>query len=373
MRNKKIGIIICMMLLITNLSVSASIEEELTQSDYLIDEIEEILLIIDPCIVPDNGGGTADLPADCPYESSEDPFYIINGLPPDTTIELDPIFDDFYNIVRTPGGPLGGEILEFDATLGLVVTGTGDLTGFNRYLSVPVSFEINTAPRTPGDPVQSFISEIFQLEGELFGDPDFCMFRIYAGSDYGLPSPGQFILSKMLSGNFNIDSFFDITYQIEFEGCPASPLQDYIGTTVNTTRLQQGIEFLNDPPSSPTIDGQINGENGKAYPYTFTSIDPDGDDVSYFIRWGDGEETDWTTFQASGPPGYIESHSWDTQGTYIIQAKAKDIYGAESDWGTLTVTMPRNKVIITPFLIWLQRHPNMFPLLQLLLYRFGLQ
>jgi len=364
MRNKKIGIIICMMLLITSLSVSASIEEELIQSNYLIDETEEIILIIDQCIVPDNGDGTADLPADCPYESSEDPFYIINGLPPDTTIELDPIFNDFYNIVRTPGGPLGGEILEFDATLGLVVTGTGDLTGFNRILSVPVSFEINTAPRTPGDPVQSFISEIFQLEGELFGDPDFCMFRINAGEVYGLPSPGQFILSKMLSGNFNIDSFFDITYQIEFEGCPGSPLDDYMGTTVNTTRLQQGIEFLNDPPSEPTIDGPINGENGKAYPYTFTSIDSNGDDVSYFIRWGDGEETDWTTFQASGPPGYIESHSWDTQGTYIIQAKAKDIYYVESEWAEYEITIPRTR---TSSYLWVHWFLERFPMLERLL------
>jgi hypothetical protein len=352
MRNKIIGIIICMMLLITSLSVSASIEEEQTQSYYLIDEIEEFLLLIDPCTEPDNGDGTVDLPADCPYESSEDPFYIINGLPPDTTIELDPIFDDFYNIVRTPGGPLGGEILEFDATLELVVTGTGDLTGFSRFLSVPVSFEINTAPRTLGDPVQSFISEIFQLEGELFGDPDFCMFRIKAGDFYGLTSPGQFILSKMLSGNFNIDSFFDITYQIEFEGCPGSPLDDYMGTTVNTTRLQQGIEFLNDPPSAPTIDGPINGEAGKAYPYTFTSIDPDGDDVSYFIRWGDGEETDWTTFQASGLPGYIESHSWETQGTYIIQVKAKDIYDVESDWAEHDVEIPRIRATFNPLFYW---------------------
>ncbi|GAG79508.1 unnamed protein product, partial [marine sediment metagenome] len=113
-----------------------------------------------------------------------DPFYILNGLPPVTTIELDPLFNDFESIVRTPGGPLGGEILEFDATLELVVTGTGDLTGFNRYLSLLVSIEINTGPRTPGDPVQGFASEIFQLYGEIFGDPDFCTFRITAGSNY---------------------------------------------------------------------------------------------------------------------------------------------------------------------------------------------
>jgi len=136
--------------------------------------------------------------------------------------------------------------------------------------------------------------------------------------------------------------------------------------------LQQGIEFLNDPPNAPTIDGPKTGSAGTSYPYTFTSIDPDGDDVSYFIRWGDGEETDWTTFQASGPPGYIESHSWDTQGTYIIQAKAKDIYDAESEWGELQVTMPRNKAISRPLLNFLENHPNLFPLLQKLIQNFGL-
>ena len=362
MKNKKIGIIICIMLLITSLSVSALIEEELTQSDYLIDETKEILLIIDQCIEPDNGSGTADLPADCPYESSEDPFYIINGLPPDTTIELDPIFNDFYNIVRTPGGPLGGEILEFDATLELVVTGTGDLTGFNRYLSVPVSFEINTAPRTPGDPVQSFISEIFQLDGELFGDPDFCMFRIKAGSDYGLASPGQFILTKMPSGNFNIDSFFDITYQIEFEGCPGSILEDYMGTTVNTTRLQQGIKFLNEPPNKPVISGETYGKAGNVYEYTFITVDPDGDDIWYFTEWGDGTNTGWMGPFSSGTP-HLQSNVW-VKGNYTIRCKAKDLYNAESEWGILEINIPRTKMITGSLF---QRFLEQFPLLQKIL------
>jgi len=359
MRNTKIVIIICMMLLITSLSVSALIKEDLTQRNHLLDETKEILFIIDQCIEPDNGSGTADLPADCPYQSSENPFYIINGLPPDTTIELDPVFNDFYNIVRTPGGPLGGEILEFDATLELVVTGTGDLAGFNRYLSVPISFEINTAPRTLGDPVQIFISEIYHLEGELFGDPDFCTFRIKAGSYYGLPSPGQFVLTKMPSGNFNIDSFFDITYQIEFEGCPGSPLQDYMGTTEDTTRLQQGIEFLNDPPNKPVISGETNGNAGNVYEYTFITIDPDGDDIWYFTDWGDGTNTGWMGSFTSGTPHY-QSNIW-VKGNYTIKCKAKDLYNAESEWGILEINMPRTKVIASSLF---QRFFEQFPMLQ---------
>jgi len=62
----------------------------------------------------------------------------------------------------------------------------------------------------------------------------------------------------------------------------------------------------------------------------------------------------------------------DEKDTYKIRCKAKDIYGLESDWGELEVIMPRNRAINTPFLHFLQNHPNMFPILRLLLQRLGL-
>jgi len=129
----------------------------------------------------------------------------------------------------------------------------------------------------------------------------------------------------------------------------------------------------NEPPNAPTIEGETSGKPGTSYPYTFTSTDPDGDQVSYYIKWDDGSITDWTAFQASGPPGYSESHTWDDQGTYNITAKAKDTYGVESDWATLEVTMPRNRAVNTPFLKFLQNHLHMFPILRLLIQRLGLQ
>ncbi|MFX0126078.1 MAG: PKD domain-containing protein, partial [Candidatus Hodarchaeota archaeon] len=120
-------------------------------------------------------------------------------------------------------------------------------------------------------------------------------------------------------------------------------------------------------PSPPAIVGETNGKPGTLYPYTFTSIDPDGDQVSYYIEWGDGDITDWTAFQASGPPGYSRSHAWDEQGRYTIEAKAKDIHGAVSDWAELTVTMPRNRIVNRPFQWFLQQHPYLFPILQKIL------
>ena len=36
-----------------------------------------------------------------------------------------------------------------------------------------------------------------RLQGELFGDPDFCTFRVTGGTDFGLPSPGHTTLTDL--------------------------------------------------------------------------------------------------------------------------------------------------------------------------------
>jgi hypothetical protein len=121
----------------------------------------------------------------------------------------------------------------------------------------------------------------------------------------------------------------------------------------------------NQIPNKPIINGPPHGNAGTSYNFTFTSADPDSDDVSYYIKWGDGSITDWTTPQSSGSPGYTEGHTWDDQGTYSIEAKAKDIHDVESDWATLEVVMPVNQQVINPLLqMILERFPNAFPILR---------
>ena len=125
------------------------------------------------------------------------------------------------------------------------------------------------------------------------------------------------------------------------------------------------IEIKNDPPSAPTIDGPERGKSGETYSYTFISNDPEGENVSYFIDWGDGSSTEWTDFQTSGPPGYTEDHSWK-RGKYTIRAKANDTYGNEGNWSEFKITIPRTRIIYSSFHWFLDR----FPLLERLLFLF---
>ncbi len=140
--------------------------------------------------------------------------------------------------------------------------GTGDLAGFSRVPDLAIATEMHTGPRNPGDPVQSFDTEMVRLQGEIFGDPDFDTLRVQAGTDFGLPSPGQTTLSRLPDGDYAVDSFFDITYRIEFQGAPGSALDGFAGTTESTVPMTPG-EVVDPNPDRgddrwKTLDGGYN-------------------------------------------------------------------------------------------------------------------
>jgi FlgD Ig-like domain len=207
------------------------------------------------CTVPDNGTGTVDLPPNgCGYVSPNDLHVMIDGLPPGTTINIDAKHQDFFNVTRTPGGVLGGEIETFSSSLSLSMSGTGGLAGFNRIINVSAQCETHTAPRTPGSP-QTFQTEMVRIQGEVTGDPDFDLLRITAGSGLGMPSPGQTTLTSLSGGNWNVDSFFDITYRIDFVGAPGSVLGGMSGSTMGTVRMRAGLPRPTPAPCTVADDG----------------------------------------------------------------------------------------------------------------------
>ena len=118
----------------------------------------------------------------------------------------------------------------------------------------------------------------------------------------------------------------------------------------------------NPTPEPPEILGPTSGKPGSVYLYRFSSIDPDQDDIFFYIEWGDGTVEEWIGPYESGEQGSAQ-HSWGEEGTYEIRIKAKDVQGAESDWTTLEVSMPVNKHNL---------HSSLFALFQQIIQRFPL-
>jgi hypothetical protein len=129
-------------------------------------------------------------------------------------------------------------------------------------------------------------------------------------------------------------------------------------------RVQTLTTVTDTAPLPPEIGGSTEGKVGTPIPYGFTFHDPEGDNLSYYINWGDGVNTSWV-----GPgdiQGVVVDHTYTKKGMYTITAQTKDVYGLESPVGTLTVTMPVKQA--HPFLQWLfERFPHAFPILRHLL------
>ena len=128
--------------------------------------------------------------------------------------------------------------------------------------------------------------------------------------------------------------------------------------------LMTALGIQSNPPEKPNKPfGENNGAVGKKYRYTSSAVDPDDDMVRYCFDWGDGSTT-WTGYYDSGETAEA-SHIWTEQGIFIINVKARDIYGYESERSNLlSITMPRQKEVSTSFLQFFQNHPNLFLILK---------
>ncbi len=93
----------------------------------------------------------------------------------------------------------------------------------------------------------------------------------------------------------------------------------------------------NIPPTPPIIIGEKDPTPEIKYEYSFTSIDPNGDNISYLIDWGDGTVEGWYGPYKSGDSIYA-AHTYHDKSAQYIRAKAKDHpYEAESDWSYLWI------------------------------------
>ncbi len=220
-------------------------------------------------VVPDNGGGTAQMPIQAPYPSLN-PMVISNGLPPGSQININAVWLAPTVSAEQPGGGLGGtQSAGGGPLMQWTMQGTGALAAYNRVLVMPgqpspgiasfpapafavtgSSYEEHAAPRTAFAPVQNYTTDLFRMFSQIpcCGDPDFDLLRLVAGSDFGLPSPGQTTLTQV-GPNWNVESFFDITYRIDFVGRAGGTFGGMSGSSTGMSRFQIGMPIVPEPAS----------------------------------------------------------------------------------------------------------------------------
>jgi C1A family cysteine protease len=108
----------------------------------------------------------------------------------------------------------------------------------------------------------------------------------------------------------------------------------------------KALTRINPTPNKPaTPQGQEQGNINIEYTYSSVTTDPDDEVIYYLFDWDDTSDSGWLGPYTSGELCET-AHIWTEQGSYQIRVKAKDIFGAESEWSDpLPVIMPHNKPI----------------------------
>ncbi len=230
--------------------------------------------------------------------------------------------------------------------------------------------EENLPPNTPNTPnpedgkTNVCIDMILSWTG---GDPnsgDMVTYNVYFGKSSPPPFVGDVTQNAFDPGIMDLDSTY--YWQIVAEDSQG------LSSTSPIWHFTTGSE-KNKPPDKPIIKGKIIIHGPGPYDYKFKAVDPNGDDIRYFIDWDDGH-CEWTDYYGSGEEVII-NHTFEQIQTARIRARANDTYGALGPWGYLqwskssvkTITMPRSKAVSNSLLL---RFLERYPLIQYILQRF---
>jgi hypothetical protein len=126
------------------------------------------------------------------------------------------------------------------------------------------------------------------------------------------------------------------------------------------------IQETNSPPNTPIIEGPTEIKPGEDCWYNISYFDPDGTPI--YIRAIIFDE-DWGTWWGPIESGEWELNwygNWTEEGDYIVKAKARDAYNAESDWAIIEVSVTKNKNI-NEFNPWISRLIERFPIFKFIL------
>lgn len=198
-------------------------------------------------------------------------------------------------------------------------------------LERPISLSGHVKDLLTGEPLDAnitFKDISFPNNEVFFSEPKFGRYHL-------IIPPGNYIIE------FSKDNYHSKSHQLTV-------------TETSSEIFEVTLERFNDKPDKPSIKGPNKGIPGVDYNYTFSATDPDGDDLEYYIDWGDDNCEEWIGPYFSGEELNL-SHCWDEKGTYFIRVKVRDIYKEESGSVTHQIRIPRARVYDLLFMRLLQR------------------
>ena len=282
---------------------------------------------------------------------------IIRGTFRDTTITGDVIFAKPNIGIEELDVHISGDIqLIFRKPFAIDLTLSFD----PAYIPIDWPLSVGKQWDLPVSYIEGFLD--FTFDGDLIFD-DLDVPEITGGQ----PVKCTGIETKTVpAGTFDAYKIEGIYDEIEFYYASAA------GNIINLYNVLEELtiemNLVSNPPLKPqTPEGPPTGSPGNRYTYSSQTTDPDDDDIYYMFDWDDDSTSDWIGPKPSGQPASALK-TWSSQGTYQVKVVSKDEHGILSEWSEpLTVTMPRNKAINTPFQWFLQQHPNLFPIFRYLL------
>ena len=229
----------------------------------------------------------------------------------------------------------------------------------------------NNPPYEPSNPVPNNGAIDVSIDIDLSwtgGDPDpfdSATYDVFFGTDTNPPLVSSDQTTTTYDPgilDFDTQYYWRILAEDNFGGSNSSPIW--------TFRTEV---YSNDPPVRPNApNGPSVGRQLQSHTYTTSTTDPDGDPIYYRFDWDDGQVSKWMGPYVSGREASA-SHTWLLQGTYGVKVQARDDRFAMSEWSDpFPIMMPRNNLfshhpLFMFFSKFLEQHPNLFPILRLLL------
>jgi plastocyanin len=139
------------------------------------------------------------------------------------------------------------------------------------------------------------------------------------------------------------------TYVVEAQARDSAGLTSSWSTGLTVIVSSTG----NHPPNAPsTPTGPNTRTVGQSGTYNTSSTDPDGDTVQCRFDFDANGAHAYTAYSPLVPGGQTisMSHIWNTSGTYVVKAQAKDSFGYTSNWsiGLTVVVSTTNHAPDTP-------------------------